>query len=57
MPATVVLALAIIGGVNASFVAVKNGATVVTTIKAIHHHTTKPLYTHVLKPVGKAVAQ
>jgi hypothetical protein len=38
----------------------RNVATVVhatkVSVKAIHHHTTKPLYRHVLKPIatGKA---
>lgn len=26
-------------------------------IKATHHHTTRPLYRHVLKPIGKELAK
>jgi hypothetical protein len=57
MPIALTLVLAIIGGLNASYIAAKNTVGVVKVIKAAHHHTTKPVYTHVLKPVGKALAQ
>lgn len=32
-----------------------NTATVVHSVKAVHHHFTRPIYRHVVKPVGKAV--
>ena len=57
MPTVVVLILACIGGANATVVAVKNSALIVHALKAVHHHTTLPLYHHVLKPVGKAVSE
>jgi hypothetical protein len=54
MPVTIVLILACIGGANATYAAVHNTATIVRAAKALHHHTTKPLYVHVLKPIGQA---
>ena len=35
----------------------QNVHAVVHALKAVHHHTTLPLYHHVLKPVGKAVSE
>jgi hypothetical protein len=40
---------------SASVEAGKNVNAIVHGIKAVHHHTTRPLYRHVLKPIGKAV--
>lgn len=33
----------------------QNIHTVVHVAKAIHHHSTRPVYRHVLKPIAKAV--
>jgi hypothetical protein len=40
---------------TASVTATQNTVVLVRTFKALHHHSTKPLYKHVLKPVAKAV--
>lgn len=47
--------LLVIALFNASIEAGQNIGTVVRVIKATHHHSTRPLYRHILKPVGKAV--
>jgi hypothetical protein len=52
MPTAVLLVLACIGAWNTTFTGGKN---VVTMVKTIHHHTTRPVYRHVIKPTAKAV--
>lgn len=50
---TIVLVLAIVGATATTAVKVDSA---ILAIKAAHHHTTLPLYHHVLKPVGNAIA-
>lgn len=52
MPLTIVLLLSIIGGLNTTYAGVHNS---VSVVRAIHHHTTKPVFTHVLRPAGNAI--
>lgn len=42
---------------NLAFETGQNVRTVVVTAKAVHHHSTRPMYRHVLKPIGHAVKQ
>lgn len=49
---TITLLLAVIAGLNTTYTGVQNTKHIVM---AIHHHTTRPMYRHVLKPVGIAI--
>lgn len=55
MPAAVVLAVSIMAATNTLYITGHNFLSVVHGIQAIHRHTTKPVYQHVLKPVAKAI--
>ena len=55
MPTVVILVLSVIGGANATYLAVHNTRTIISAAKSVQRHTTKPLYVHALKPAAKAV--
>lgn len=52
--ATAALVIALIGS---SVTVAQQTVGLVVAIKAVHHHTTRAVYRHVLKPVGKALAK
>jgi hypothetical protein len=45
----------ILGLITMSFTVGQNTATTVKFFESLHHHTTRAMYRHVLKPVGKAI--
>jgi len=51
----------VISLISSSFLAAQNGVVLWRIIKAppvaIHHKVTRPLYRHVLKPIGKELAK
>lgn len=55
MPVTVVLVLSVLSGLNTLYLTGHNVGSLVHGIKVVHQHTTKQVYTHVLKPVGHTV--
>lgn len=49
---TAVLVITLVTG---GFTIAQNISQTVRAIRAVHHHTTRPLYRHVFKPIGKEI--
>jgi hypothetical protein len=50
-------ALLVVALFNTSIETGQNISVVVHSLKWVHHHTTRPAYRHVLKPIAKEVAK
>jgi hypothetical protein len=53
MPTLVLVCSMIVLAVNTG----ESVHTIVHVVKIVHHHSTRPLYRHILKPVGSTVAK
>ncbi len=54
MPPVVILVVSMLAASNTIYA---SGHNLTSVIKALHHHTTKPVYSHVIKPVAKTLAK